>query len=261
MLAEIATMGTVFTLSVADQNGAETVDHIEGGWELLVERATTELARIDAVFSTYRSDSEVSRWRRGERGVCSDDLDEVISLCETARDLSDGYFDPWAVPGGFDPSGLVKGWAAERVLGMMVTAGVSEAVVNGGGDIAIHSDTPINVGIRHPHHADRLCGVVQTNTAVATSGLYERGCHVVNPFGGELGAFAATVVGAPLYLADALATAVIAGGMRVLERIGQEGSFRGLLITHDETMHALPGTVLSLADLQGSQGLPEGSLN
>ncbi|WP_298336651.1 FAD:protein FMN transferase [Ferrimicrobium sp.] len=245
MLAEIVTMGTVFTLSAADQIDEEDGKQIEVGWESLVERARAELGRIDAVFSTYRSDSEVSRLRRGERSVHSDELDEVIALCEVARELSDGYFNPWAVPGGFDPSGLVKGWAAERILGMVIATGATEAVVNGGGDIAIHSDTLINVGIRHPHHADRLCGVVQTNSAVATSGLYERGCHVVNPVGDELGAFAATIVGAPLYLADALATAVIAGGVRVLERIGQVGSFRGLLITSDGIMQTLPGTLLS----------------
>ncbi|MGC9156307.1 MAG: FAD:protein FMN transferase [Ferrimicrobium sp.] len=242
MLTEIVTMGTVFTLSASGD------DEVESGWESLVERATAELGHIDTVFSTYRSDSEVSRLRRGERSLHSDELDEVIALCEVARELSDGYFDPWAVPGGFDPSGLVKGWAAERVLGMMIATGATEAVVNGGGDIAIQSVTPINVGIRHPLHADRLCGVVQTNTAVATSGLYERGCHVVNPLGDELGAFAATVVGAPLYLADALATAVIAGGVRVLERIGQVGSFRGLLITSDGIMQTLPGTLASYTE-------------
>ncbi|WP_081901023.1 FAD:protein FMN transferase [Ferrimicrobium acidiphilum] len=239
MLAEIATMGTVFTLSIGEG------DQIDGGWDRMVDRATDELGRLDRVFSTYRDDSEVSRLRRGERGVESSEVEEVVALCELARELSDGYFDPWAVPGGFDPSGLVKGWATERILQMLIDAGAAEAVVNGGGDIAIHSSEPINVGIRHPFVADRLCAVVKCNTAVATSGLYERGCHVINPAGGELGAFAATIVGAPLYLADALATAVIAGGDRVLEQIGYAGEFHGLLITFDGMLHALPGTVFS----------------
>ena len=39
---------------------------------------------------------------------------EVANLCADARDLTDGAFDPWSVPGSFDPSGYVKGWAASR---------------------------------------------------------------------------------------------------------------------------------------------------
>ena len=28
--------------------------------------------------------------------------------------MTDGAFDPWKAPGGFDPSGFVKGWGADR---------------------------------------------------------------------------------------------------------------------------------------------------
>ena len=28
--------------------------------------------------------------------------------------MSGGWFDPWAMPGGVDPTGLVKGWAVDR---------------------------------------------------------------------------------------------------------------------------------------------------
>ena len=41
---------------------------------------------------------------------------EVLELCRRAREASDGWFDPWAMPGGVDPTGLVKGWAVERAL-------------------------------------------------------------------------------------------------------------------------------------------------
>jgi hypothetical protein len=34
--------------------------------------------------------------------------------CEAAREASDGWFDPWAMPGGYDPTGLVKGWAVDQ---------------------------------------------------------------------------------------------------------------------------------------------------
>jgi len=240
MLAEIATMGTVITLTVDDDSQLLAI------WNDLVNEVTHELERIDDTFSTYRVNSEVSRFRRGEGVVHSEDFDEVLVLCEVARELTDGYFDPWAVPGGYDPSGLVKGWAGERALALLIDAGANEAIVNAGGDIAIHASNPVNVAIRHPEEADRVCGVVQSTTGVATSGLYERGCHIVNPFGDELSAVAATVVGAPLYLADAFATALIAGGDEVLAEMARQGQFRGCYITPDLIMHAIPGTLVDI---------------
>ena len=71
---------------------------------------------VDQDFSTYKDGSWVTRLRRGAVAIedCPDDVREVWDLCLRAKDLSDGAFDPWAVAGGFDPSGLVKGWAADK---------------------------------------------------------------------------------------------------------------------------------------------------
>ena len=42
------------------------------------------------------------------------------------------------------------------------------------------------MGIRHPWEADKLCWVLTgTDFAVATSGTYERGYHVIDPYRGE----------------------------------------------------------------------------
>ena len=41
---------------------------------------------------------------------------EVLDLSAIAGDVSAGWFDPWAMPGGVDPTGFVKGWAAQRAL-------------------------------------------------------------------------------------------------------------------------------------------------
>jgi thiamine biosynthesis lipoprotein ApbE len=71
MLAEIATMGTVFTLTVDEDSQLVAV------WNDLVNEVTHELERIDDTFSTYRVNSEVSRFRRGEGVVHSEDFDEV----------------------------------------------------------------------------------------------------------------------------------------------------------------------------------------
>ena len=73
---------------------------------------------IDKKFSTFKSDSEVSRIRRGELRIedASPEMKLVWNKCLELRDLTQRAFDPWAVEGGFDPSGFVKGWAAQESL-------------------------------------------------------------------------------------------------------------------------------------------------
>ncbi len=41
-----------------------------------------------------------------------------------------------AMPGGVDPTGLVKGWAVARALDVLRLGGVTGALVNGGGEVA-----------------------------------------------------------------------------------------------------------------------------
>ena len=74
--------------------------------------------QVDELFSTYKESSIISQLRRGEIEIerCPPEVIEVWNLCAFVKEVTEGAFDPWAVAGGFDPSGLVKGWAAETVL-------------------------------------------------------------------------------------------------------------------------------------------------
>ena len=74
-----------------------------------IDQVVAWLHTVDSVFSTYVPDSEISMLRTGrmDRAECSDDVADVMARCEHVRRLSHGRFDPWAVTGGFDPSGLV----------------------------------------------------------------------------------------------------------------------------------------------------------
>ena len=69
---------------------------------------------VDQDFSTYKENSQVSQIRRGELKVedAGEYMQQVWALCEFSREITMGAFDPWKAKGGFDPSGLVKGWAA-----------------------------------------------------------------------------------------------------------------------------------------------------
>src|ERR1039457_470046 len=126
-------MGTVVSFAVVPggQSGRAVAEAIGA--------ACAALHQADAIFSTFDPHSPVSRLRRGAArlGDLPAEVAEVLELCAGARQASGGWFDPWAIPAGGDPTGLVKGWAVERALAVLREAGMAAAMVNGGGDIAV----------------------------------------------------------------------------------------------------------------------------
>ena len=176
---------------------------------------------VDEIFSTYKSTSEVSKLRSNQIQIqdCHPLLNEVWNHCLHARELTDGAFDPWAVPGGFDPSGYVKGWAADQICNQLQAVGAKHIQVNAGGDISLRggstNQTPWQIGVAHPEKTDQISKIFQiTDGAIATSGTAERGNHIIDPQTKTIavGARSATVVGADAGLTDALATALVVAG-------------------------------------------------
>jgi FAD:protein FMN transferase len=216
-----------------------------------LQAAIASLHDADDVFSTWKADSPMSRLRRAEIRLeqAPREVAEVLALCENARDASGGWFDPWRLPGGVDPTGLVKGWAAQRALGVLQRAGVPGAMVNAGGDIAVFGEPgpgrPWRIGIRDPRTRDGLLCVVAVRGpgAVATSGTYERGAHIVDPLTGRpaTSVLSATVAGPDLSLADALANALVASDGRALEQIVRLPGYSALVVARDFSMRATSG--------------------
>lgn len=254
MRSVLETMGTVVSLEVT-QPGAGSPSEESDAWrsdaQAAVERAWGVLRDADRVFSLWKPQSPMSRLRRGEITVAEapTQVAEVVSLCEDARDLSCGWFDPWRLPGGFDPTGLVKGWAAARALAEIERSGVTAgAMLNAGGDVAVFGEPtpgqPWRVGVRTPQSDDRLHAVVELwRGAVATSGTYERGEHVLDP---ETGApvtavVSTTVTGPDLMLADVLATALLASGGRALRCITHLDGYEAMLVSADGSLRATRG--------------------
>ncbi|GAA3286542.1 FAD:protein FMN transferase [Dactylosporangium vinaceum] len=188
--------------------------------ERLADGVFAWLRTVDEIFSTYRPESEISRLARGElrREECAPEVGEVLDRCAELWDETDGYFDINA-GGRLDPSGYVKGWAVQRACDRLLEAGSANHCLNAGGDIFVRG-APLGrekwrVGIRHPWEAMSVAWVLEvTDTAVATSGTYERGLHVVDPFTGRPvnDLRSVTVVGPELGTADAYATAALAMG-------------------------------------------------
>ena len=196
----------------------------EGAMDVAAETVKSFVYEVDEVFSTYKDHSFVSRLRRGEIDIaqCSDDLQEVWRLCAVARNLTGGAFDPWAVAGGFDPSGYVKGWAADRVAQILLTAGCEQIQVNAVGDLTLRGGVvekgmagPWKIGVVNPDNRQEVLRIFEiSNGAIATSGTYERGAHIFDPHTGTIaiGAKSATVLGPDGGLTDALATALMVAG-------------------------------------------------
>jgi len=211
-------MGTVFSFDV---RGGEP-----GAVQAALGEAIAELHRVNEVFSTYRENSQVSRLARGELTVqeCDPEVAEVLELGAEAERVSDGWFS-MHYERRLDPTGIVKGWAAERAARRIRAAGASGVSVNGGGDVQLlgtpEAHRPWRVGVSDPLRPGGLAAVVSAagadELAVATSGTAERGTHIVDPRTGRSAVtdlVAVTVVAPKLTWADCWATAAFAMGSR-----------------------------------------------
>jgi len=203
-------MGTTVSIDVRD-------DYVPAA---TLEAAVEALRALEARFSTYRDDSEIKRVERGELALADahPDVREVLAACAVLRAESGGAFDAWR-DGSLDPSGYVKGWAAERAADVLRRGGARDFTLNLGGDVICARDsaaeTPWRVGVRHPADPRRMALVLGVRAgAVATSGLYERGEHVVDARTGRPATDwrSITVLAPDLATADAVATAALAMG-------------------------------------------------
>lgn len=200
-------MGTAVSFDVRDPSvGAADLD-----------RAVAWLHEVDATFSTYRPDSAISRIGRGEldAAYAPADVRHVLTRCEELRVATGGAFDARA-GGPLDPSGYVKGWAVDRAVALL---GGTDLCVNAGGDVRTAGRPEPGrrwaVGIANPFDRSTLVDVVEVGDgAVATSGTYERGGHILDPRTGAPATAVAsvTVVAADLATADAYATAAFVAG-------------------------------------------------
>lgn len=234
-------MGTVFSFDVRVASPMPLQDSLAA--------ATALLHHVDRLFSTYRSDSAVSRLRRGEThiGALPAKVDEVLRLCAEAEQESRGAFSS-RPDGRLDPSGLVKGWAVEKAAALLMDAGAAGCCVNGAGDVQLRGESAPGrqwkVGIADPRHPGRLLTCVAGNDlAVATSGITERGRHITDPRDGSRPAhlLSATVTGPHLTWADAYATAAVVLGPAAGEWIAGVDGYELLTVPADGTPQCTAG--------------------
>lgn len=206
------------------------------------EEVFSFLQYVDQKFSTYKSDSEITKINQQEisTGNYSDDMQFVLTACEKTKRDTNGYFDIFR-NGKLDPSGLVKGWAIYNAAKILSEKGFSNYFVEISGDIEISGlsseKNKWKVGIRNPFDVDQIVKVLHlTNCGVATSGTYEQGQHVYDPIHPDRplkDIVSITVIGPNIFDADRYATAAFAmqrDGIFFLERLP---GFEGYMIDKD----------------------------
>lgn len=237
-------MGTVVSIDVRTRAPDERLRRA-------IERAVGWLHWVDAAFSPYLPDSEISRLDRGElaRDACHPRVREILDLCDELHAATDGYFDARA-SGHLDPSGVVKGWSIEQASALLAQAGAPDHAIDGGGDVRLRGDADPTTGqrwqvaLRHPFQLDAFCAVLGLEEgAVATSGTYERGFHVIDPHRRRpvTAIVALTVIGPELTMTDAYATAAFAMGLDAPEWLGGLAHHEAFMIDADGNGWATPG--------------------
>ncbi|MCW2780906.1 MAG: ApbE family protein [Marmoricola sp.] len=227
------------------------------------DRAVTtmfaELREVDQLFSPYIESSEVRMLARGEKSLedCHPDVRDVAGRCASATRLTGGLFDPITPGRTWDPSGLVKGWAAERASRHLADVSDLDWCLNAGGDVVVlaPSGLPFTVGIQDPRDGARVLHAIERlGGAVATSGTAARGAHVYDPRSGASVAarwLSVTVVGPSLELADVLATAAFVAGDGWLRLLASTPGYDGLAIAPDGTSATTPGWATAVRSASG----------
>src|SRR5215831_13428714 len=168
-------MGTVFSFTAV--HGDLPPDAVRAA----LAAACRELHHCDALFSTWDPDSPVSRFRRGEAalGQMPPEFTEVLGECRAAKEASGGgdvavFGSPadghrWRV-------GIRHPWRADA-LACVIEAGQGPVTGERGLEPAGGS------GPWGPGACPRGGGVPPRAgiAAVATSGPYERGAHLIDP--------------------------------------------------------------------------------
>jgi thiamine biosynthesis lipoprotein len=195
---------------------------------------------IDATFSTYKKDSEISKINRKEitEKNYSKDMQLIFQLAEKTKQQTQGYFDIVQQNGLLDPSGVVKGWAILQASHILERKGCKNFYVDAGGDVQVFGSNekgnPWTIGIRNPFNHEEIIKVVQLfNQGIATSGTYIRGQHIYDPFKKTkklTEIVSITIIGPDVLEADRFATAAFAMQRDGITFIEKQKNLEGYMI-------------------------------
>lgn len=245
-------MGTTFRFAGCTDLGAqEFAGAIHG--------ACAELHEADEIFSTYKQNSPISRLARGETNLasCPPVVADIWDACDEWQSKTNGWFNAMTPQNTFDPSGLVKTWAAQNAANVLLAAGITDFTMNAGGDVfiadGVSQDIDWRIGIsKTVSIASPEAGVLTVIDlkdtkfrALATSGSAERGDHIWNPkapnkeVAKEL--LQVSVVARDLVTADVWATAAFAEGARAVDHLEKIEGIEALFVLANGELAATSG--------------------
>lgn len=234
---------------------AEDADRLDIA--VAVNQVFAHLRKVDSIFSLYRPDSELMRWRAGHLDPAGLHpwVAEVHTLCLEAHDRTGGLFTPWLPrpgssipapedgdtpdPTNFDPTGLVKGWAVGGAAAYLDEVHDISYCLNAAGDIIVGTGrgvdvaAPWRIGIEDPRQRGRIARTVEISAgSVATSGSAIRGDHFFDPrrHAWVRSNGSATVLGPDLLWADVWATAASVDPDQVDGLLQEQGNPYELLL-------------------------------
>jgi FAD:protein FMN transferase len=215
---------------------------------------SSQLHEIDRIFSTYRDDSIINRLDRGQLDLhqCPRDVIEVLELGRQAEQQSDGAFSIYLPTARgrrrLDPSGVVKGWAVERVSHSLSALEDTDFCLSAGGDMICHTadqERPAwRIGVENPFQPRTLIAVVPIrSSAIATSGTAHRGRHLIDARTGRPAeaVSSVTVIGPSLTWADIDATAAYALGADAANWLRGRRGHTALIVWPDLTTTIIDG--------------------
>jgi thiamine biosynthesis lipoprotein len=209
-----------------------------------------EIERLSAILATRDPESEISRLAAGARPR-SRALGDVFSAYEEWERRAGGAFS--IRPGGsaspLNVDALGKAYILDRALDAVRLAApfARGALVNIGGDIVAWRE-PSEVEVIDPRcpfdNAPPLTRVLLDNAAIATSGAYARGAHLMDPRSGAAIADSpsATVIAADTVTANALATTLcVLGSREGLRLVESTPGAEALVVERDGTVRRSSG--------------------
>ncbi len=281
------------------------------------DKAFDEFDRLDALMSTWKDGSDITRLNdaAGKAPVAvSREVREVLHASHEVSEWTDGKFDvtfaalsglwkfdhdidgqvpdrsqiaprlplidyralqiddragtAWLMRAGMKVNlgGIGKGYAVDRAVTILRDAGLSDFMVQSGGDLYVagrRGDRPWRVGIQDPRGApDTLFAAIDlTDAAFSTSGDYERFFirdghryhHILDPDTGEpaTNSRSVTIMARTAIIADGLSKGVfILGGEQGLALIERVPDVEGVIVTAENRVLISSGLKERLALLK-----------
>lgn len=214
------------------------VDILDNPSDKIFQKVFDYFRYVDEKFSPFKKNSEVTKINDGRLKITSvtGDMKLIIKLSQKTNRDTNGYFNVYH-DGGFNPSGIVKGWAIKEASKIIDGMGFKNYSVNAGGDIqtsGVNSKgRKWSVGIRNPFNLIQNVKVVYlSGEGIATSGTYERGNHIYNPKNGimDKDIVSLTIIAKDIYEADRFATAAFAMGKGGINFVEKQKGLEGYMI-------------------------------